>query len=332
MKRQLPKYVYSIKGRLYFRRGARGAATPMIVQDDQSPAFWAEYARRLNGIAPAPKGKTWKDLIVSYERSERWKKLAPRTKADYGKITAFIQIRMGHLEPAKMKRKDVIRLRDENAERMRFANYLVQVVSILMEHARDIDMIGNETVNPAKGVDLLKSNREKREPWPDDKVKAFRAAYAYGTRERLIFELLIGTGQRIGDVLKMQWGHIKDGGIRVKQNKTGKLLWVPLTPHLRAALDVAPRRALTILTLMDGSKPLSYRMAADEIMAARIAIGAEAHDIHSLRHTAASELATAGCTDELIAAVTGQSMQMVARYTATVRQKVRAIAAQKMRE
>jgi len=118
----------------------------------------------------------------------------------------------------------------------------------------------------------------------------------------------------------------------VVQGKTGKPLWVPFMPHLRASLDATKRRDLTILTRRDGRKAWSYRGAADAIMVARRAIGAEDYDIHVLRHTAASELALAGCTDELIAAVTGQSMAMVARYTAHVRQKVRAIKAQGKRE
>ncbi|WP_114284023.1 integrase [Candidatus Halocynthiibacter alkanivorans] len=67
-------------------------------------------------------------------------------------------------------------------------------------------------------------------------------------------------------------------------------------------------------------------------MKTRKIIGAEKYDIHALRYTTASELALAGCSDKLIAAVTGQSIEMVVHYTATVRQKVRAIEAQGKRK
>ena len=64
-------------------------------------------------------------------------------------------------------------------------------------------------------------------------------------------------------------------------------------------------------------------------MAVRKKIGAEAYDQHALRYTAAAELAAAGCSDELIEAVTGhKSRAMVARYAGAARQKVRAIEAQ----
>ena len=55
------------------------------------------------------------------------------------------------------------------------------------------------------------------------------------------------------------------------------------------------------------------------------------HDIHSWRYNAAYELLEAGCEDDLIAAVTGQSPAMVLHYTKKVRQKIRAVQAQQLR-
>lgn len=63
----------------------------------------------------------------------------------------------------------------------------------------------------------------------------------------------------------------------------------------------------------------------------RLNIGAEDYDIQSWRYNAACELLEAGCADDLIAAVTGQSPAMVQHYTRKVRQKIRAIKAQQMR-
>jgi integrase len=49
-------------------------------------------------------------------------------------------------------------------------------------------------------------------------IEAARAAADPETL--LLFEMLLGTGQRISDVLAMQWGQVEDGGIWVKQGKT----------------------------------------------------------------------------------------------------------------
>lgn len=326
MKRTLPPHVYpkGKKGYLYFERAGE---TQRIHSPFPSDAFWAEYARIKSGVAPAPKGYTFKALIASYMRSERFTERKPRTRADYQKILAFLEERIGNLDPRKMQRKDVIRLQEANRETVRFANYCVQVTSVLMEHAIDI---GWRDRNPAKGVKLIKGKSQPRQPWPDDLIAAFREHA--DDRALLLFELLVGTGQRIGDVLKARWNDVDADGIRFKQGKTGKELFIPFTPRLRAALDAAPKRGLTIVTKLDGG-PLSYRMAHDAIMKVRRSIGAEAYDIHALRYSAANEIAELGLSDDHIAAITGHTTKaMLHQYAGRARQRARAAEVQRLRK
>lgn len=323
MKRHIPAHCYLRKrsgGReyVYFEKGGKSVR---IHAEPGTPAFALEYAKLLNGVAPIPVKRDFKALVASYHRSQRYQKIASRTARDYDKVTGWVVEKMGHLPVAGLQRKDVIRARDQNAETVRFANYIVQVLRILMEHAIDVGWIKAGT-NPVVGVPLLKSDREKRQPWPADLVKAYRAE-AKG-RARLIFEVLLGTGMRPADALKARWDDLSDGGIWVVQGKTRKRIWVPLTPALRAVLAATPRKGLTICAQANG-RPTSYRGAADLVMAVRQKIGAGAYDLYSLRHTTASELLAAGCSDEEIAAVLGhKSSRTVPIYTATVRQMSRA--------
>jgi integrase len=327
-KKNLPKHVYAKKGGgIYFQR--RGFKTVRFKSAPGTPEFASEYALILSGRPPPPKGKTLRALAISYQGSDRFTKLAPRSREDYRKVLEFVKEKLGHLSAEKMQRKDVIRAQESNKDAVRFANYIVQVLRVMMEHAIDK---GWRTDNPAKGVRLLKSGRPKRLPWPADKITAFREAAPLGSRQRLIFEMLLGTGQRIGDVLKMRWNDLEDGGIKLRQGKTSAELWIPLTGDLRAALDATSKAGLTICAQRNG-RPTSYRGAADMVMAVRKDIGAEAYDMHALRHTAAHELAALGCSDELIMAVTGHSSRaMVAHYAGAARQKARAREAQGRRE
>ncbi|MFY0309661.1 tyrosine-type recombinase/integrase [Leisingera sp. D0M16] len=325
MKRDLPPYVYRQRNGLYFQR--RGWPSKKMINQDIGPDFWAEYAVILKGVPQVPSKRTWTKLIRSYQNSPRWSKLKDRTKKDYRKVLDQLDGLFGPQDPAKIQRKDIIRLRDANADRYRAANYLVQVIRVLLEHAIDE---GWRQENPAKGISTLKSPYEDRKPWPAELIKKYRQE-ATG-RELLLFELCVGTGQRIGDILQMKWGDIQDGGINLTQNKTGKRLWVPMTSPLRTTLETAPRRSVFLLTNHAATGPWSYRGASQAVRKVRESIGALEYDIHSLRYTTASELAIAGCSDELIASVTGQSMAMVAKYSATVRQKVRALKAQNTRE
>jgi integrase len=293
-----------------------------------SPEFHREYARLIAGTAPEEVGpRAFAALAKSYRKSQYFTRLKPRTQDDYTKVIAYIVKVWGNLPVAKARTKDVIRAQNECGKGVRFGNYIVAVLSVMFEHAR---AIGWREDNPAKGVKKIKAEGKEREPWPADLIAAYRSTAK--ARALLVFELCLGTGQRIGDVLKMRWDDIKDGGVWVKQNKRGARLWIPITPILAATLDRTARGGLTIVTGLSG-RPASYRVVADEIMAARKRIGAEAYDIHCLRYTAAAQMAALGLDDDTIKAVTGHaSGRMVAKYAGQVRQITRAKKAQEGRE
>ncbi|PRX33963.1 Site-specific recombinase XerD [Meinhardsimonia xiamenensis] len=331
MKRHAPPYVYrrTAKGRTYWYYERGGVRVPMPPPDH--PDFPEKYAlaRRGTPLKPAPNRRTFRRLIEDYRASARWAKLAPRTRRDYERVLLWAIDRIGELDPAKMERRHVLRARDENRDRMRFANYIVQVLSVLFEQAIDQ---GWMTHNPARGIPMLKKKGDgPHRPWPQDKLEAFAAAAEPDTIARTAMELCIGTGQRIGDVLKMRWSDIRDGGIEVRQGKTGSRLWIPFTPRLAAYLARLPRRGMTIVCGRDG-RPVTYHYAAAEIRRIRDRIGALDYTIHGWRYTAAAELAAAGCSDDEIQAITGhKALAMVAKYAGPSRQEARARAAQARR-
>jgi len=326
-KRDLPPHVYNKKGVLYYerRRGA-GWQRQRIKAEFGTPEFWAEYALLQKGTPPAPSGHSFKALIADYRRSDRFTKLAPRTKSDYDKVLSFIEDRLGRDDTRRVKRHHIVTWRDQNTGR--FAEYLVQVLRVLFEHALDRGWVEE---NPARGVGAPKREKRPREPWPDDMVA--RAREVAEGDDALLFELLVGTGQRIGDVLRIQWGDIDDGTIRFKQGKTGKLLWIPMTERLKALIEATPRRGIFLL-LSKRNTPLSYRAAADRMAKLRAKVGAgPQHDIHALRYTTASELAALGCTDEQIESITGhQTRAMLIRYAGEARQRKRASEVQSRRK
>ena len=159
-------------------------------------------------------------------------------------------------------------------------------------------------------------------PWPDHLINAYRDVAR--ERELLLFEMCLATGQRIGDVLDMKWTDIRpiDGtvGVDLVQNKTGKALWIPLRESLVTLLANTRRRNEYILTNRDATGPWSYRGASQAVMKIRKNIGAIGFDIHSLRYSAACELALSGLDDDTIGAITGQTKQTVRHYTKSVRQ------------
>jgi len=351
-KENLPKYVYrkltptqrkqrGAVGTLYFSR--RGEPSMKFeCQDVKDPEFQLEYALLLTGKKqremwntknnPDWNKRNFKALIRSYIQTPQYRKLKPNSAKDYDEVMEYIEKTFGNNNPTAFKRHHVIKMRDANIEKLRFANYTVQVIRILFEHAIDKGWMEH---NPARGVSYIKSDAPPRMPWPQNLVESYRQK-ATG-RELLLFELLLATGQRIQDVLDFKWTDIRpiDGtvGIDLIQNKTGKPLWIPIFKQsLLTLLENTKRRNFFILTNLHASGPWSYRGASQAVLKIRKQIGAEAYDIHSLRYSAACEMALAGLSDETIGAVTGQSMQMVKHYTKSVRQMARAKRAIQARE
>ena len=260
-KKGLPKYVYPDRGYVRFIRRSRGQSV-MMKEEPGTPEFWDHYNRLLKGREPVSAKRNFEALILSYFESEAFKKLKPRTKADYRKYISHIRTIWGKKDPAKIEPHHIYELHRANADKWRQANYLVQVMVVLMNHARLTGFIKKEHGNPAKGIPLFKQESDGWEPWPDDVRAEFEAVAT--PRARLVYELCIGTGQRIGDILKIRWGHIKDGAYDFTQGKTDKPMWIPLTDRLKEYLGTVEKKGLTVITDSAG-RPVQYRTVAEEM-------------------------------------------------------------------
>jgi len=271
----------------------------------------------------------WKALIASYMKSDRWARLKPRTRSDYERVLTYIEDTVGNRDVMLLTRKDVIAAMNANRHRVRFANYIPQVMSVLCEHAIDI---GWRKDNPAKGTRRLPTPDDKKQPhivWPDWAVKKWRAEAA--PLPRLIFEIGVGSVQRPDDWTKFRWNDYDGDSLRIMQGKTDKALWLPCTASLKAALDTAPKTGLTILTRQDG-RPLPYRRMADIMRKERVRLGLTDYDLHALRYRGVQELAWAGCDDDEIASYSGHSSkEMIRQYAGIARQQMRARSARAKR-
>lgn len=304
----------------------------MMKEEIGSDEFWDHYQRLLKGSALAPNQRNFETLIQSYFESDSFRKLKPRTKADYRKYIDHIRKIWGTKDPAKIETHHIYELRQANADHWRQANYLVQVMVILMNHARLIGFLKKEHGNPAKGIPLFKQESEGWKPWPDDVRAEFEKVAT--PRARLVYELCIGTGQRIGDVVKIRWGHIKDGAYDFTQGKTNKPMWIPLTDRLKAYLATVEKNGLTVITDKAG-RPVRYRTVAEEMRKIKATMqhpDAATYVTHGLRKNATIELYQSGCDDEMVKAVTGHSgVEMLKKYGGMIRQRELAARAQDAR-
>lgn len=161
-------------------------------EEPGTPEFWDHYNRLLKGRESIPVKRNFEALILSYDESDAFAKLKPRTKADYRKYIGHICEIWSTKDPAKIETNHVYELHRANADRWRQANYLVQVMMVLMNHARLIGFLKKEHGNPAKGFPLFKQESDGWLPWPDDVRSEFEKVAT--PRARLVYELCLGTG------------------------------------------------------------------------------------------------------------------------------------------
>ena len=330
-KNELPKYVYADRGYVRFVRRSRSQSV-MMKEAPGTPEFWDHYNHLLKGREPLPTKRTFETLILSYYESDAYKKLKPRTKSDYRKYIDHIRAIWGSKDPRKIETEHVYELHRANADRWRQANYLVQVMVVLLNHARLIGFLKKEHGNPAKGIPLFKQTSDGWKPWPDDVRAEFEKVAT--PRARLVYELCLGTGQRIGDVVKMRWNHIRDGEWDFTQGKTEKPMWIPFTDRLNVYLTTVEKNGLTVITDAAG-RPVRYRTVADEMRKVKAKMGhpqAATYVTHGLRKNATIELYQSGCHVEMVKAVTGHSgVEMLKKYGGLIRQRELATRAQDAR-
>ena len=323
------KYLTSktIKGRTYyyFRRGETYQRLPDNPDSREfDEAYWAIRSGRANKKVQT----TFEALIVSYYQTPEFKDRKPRVRQEYRRTLELLRENNGHKDFTKLRRRDVIAARDTYADTWRKANAMVEMISILARHAIDLEWI---TSNPASGVSKLKGGEYL--PWPDAKLRAYESyCRQHGLQwELTAFMLGVGTGQRIGDIIGMEWDHYDGKFIAVTQEKTAARLWVACPDFLMRYLDNLPRNGRHIIAL-SLHKGVAKRTIQQRVMAVREKIEAQAYVIHGWRYTAAVHLAEAGATDGEIQAVTGhKTLEMVKKYRSQANQKRLSASAQARR-
>jgi integrase len=114
----------------------------------------------------------------------------------------------------------------------------------------------------------------------------------------------------------MTWHQYSGAHITLRQAKTGTLVQVPCHADLRAALDRAPRKGITILTNNRGGR-FTETLFRRRWRAVTLAAGLNGLQHRDLRRTAMVRMSEAGCTTQQIAAVSGHEIATTTRILDT---------------
>lgn len=312
------------KVRRYFRRKGQRVTLP---GEPGSAEFMAAYAAALAGKpvsigSPVLHDDSLAKLIIDFYGHRMFTGLKPSTRQLYRYALDPLSKAHGHRSVSTMTAENAEKIVNAiGAKAPGMANLTRAVLRRVFKLAVKLK---RRKDNPTLEIEAFKVG--EHHTWTDAELKQFEDKWRLGTRQRLAYALLLYTGQRVGDVVRMRHSHISYQMIHVVQQKTGAEIWVPIHPELERALQVSLRTTPTLgLTLIgDASGRPIKRAALSYLMRAAIAqAGLPARCVsHGLRKAAMRRLAEADATANQIAAVSGhKSLKEVERYTRAADQK-----------
>lgn len=267
-----------------------------------TPEFKAAYEAAVAGKVPAApaefNAKTLGWLIERYRETSAWSKLSTATRRQRERILRGASKEAGR-EPLSRITKAVI---ERCMERRTPAagKHFLQTMRGLFEwavKAKEAD------ADPTVGLRYDLPATDGHHTWTDDEVAAFEARWPRGTRERVALDVLLYTGLRRGDAVRLGRPHIKNGIATIRTEKTGQVVVLPLLAPLQTTLDAGPIGELTFIAGEKGH-PMRKESFGTWFRLACKAAGVPG-SAHGLRKAGATRAANNGATEAQLEAMFG---------------------------
>ena len=281
-----------------------------------TPEFEAEYRAALDGtpvehIKKAAVG-TLQWLWERYRETTTWTALSLATRRQRENIMRGVLGLSGHESAAAIKRQHVVAGRDRRAATPAQARHFLDVMRGLFRWALDA---GHVKADPTLGIkNPPKAKGDGFPAWTEDDVDRYEARWPLGTKERVWLGVLLYTGLRRGDAVRVGCQHIRDGVVTLRTEKTGIIVTVPLLPALDEILRAGPCGDLAFICGENGC-PLTKESFGNFFRDACNAAGVE-KSAHGVRKIGATRAANNGATVAELEAIFGwEGGRMASLYT-----------------
>lgn len=307
--------------RIYFRR--KGQPKIRLTEMPGTSAFDAEYHRAFSGairlpsisqhIVWAPGMLGW--LCEQYYGSAVFQSLDKSTrKTRRGILEAICERRIdghcaGTFRYATMEPRHVAKLRDEKAGFPEAANHRLKALRQLFAWAC-LPEYRYASKNPARDVTYLKSNNPDGIPaWSEADAARYEARHPIGTKARLAFDLLLYTGVRRSDAVRLGPQMERDGKLVFTEKKGRsrivKTHELPILPPLRRSIDATKKQDSHLVYLVAASGQPQSAHAFGCWFIRRCREAGLARSAHGLRKLGAQRCAEAGATEHQLMALFG---------------------------
>jgi integrase len=282
-----------------------------------TPEFAAEYAAARRGAQPprtTAQAGTLGWLVGLYRRSTAWGDLAPATRRQRDNILKQVLAASSAAPLSTIARSDIAAGRDRRRETPYQARHFLDTLRGLFRWALDAELV---RFDPTAGVTYPVLKDSGGFPvWAEDDVAAYELRWPLGTKERVWLAVLLYTGLRRGDAVRLGRQHVRDGVAKIRTAKSGGKIEVtiPLLPPLRAALSAGPIGELAFICGAGGG-PLTKESFGNEFHDACRAAGIR-KSAHGLRKIGATRAALNGATVAQLNAIFGWTgSKMASLYT-----------------
>jgi integrase len=246
--------------------------------------------------------------------------------------------RVGDFPYAQMRPRDVAKLRDQKADFPEAANGRVKALRALFRWATSPEY-GHAESNPAREVAYLASNNpDGFRTWSIEEIEQFERHHPIGSKPRLALDLLLLSGVRRSDVIRLgpqmeRWAieRLDDGTtVRVQKlifsefkgrRRIEKKHELPILSRLRASIDATPSGQLNYLVTERGQPYTRAGFGNWFARQCRLA-GLTGLSAHGLRKAGATIAAELGATEAQLMALYGwESTKQAGIYTKRARRQ-----------
>jgi integrase len=252
-------------------------------------------------------------LIERYRETTAWSYLSPATRRQRENIFSHVLETAGKQPFAKITTATIMADRDRRANTPAQARNFLDAMRGLFRWALKAGLI---KVDATVAVD--NPPRPKTDGfgiWSEDDIATYEARWPIGTRQRVWLDVLLYTGLRQGDAVRLGRQHVKNGIVSLKTEKTDVVVTLPILPVLAKTLEAGPCGDLTFIA-GENSHPLAKESFGNLFRKACNAAGLRSRSAHGLRKAAATRAANAGATVAELEAIFGWSGgSMAALYT-----------------
>lgn len=331
----------------YFRRERHGERIRLRAPYG-SPEFFEEYQAALIGQAlpnshREPGRGTLRWLADQYRQSASWLSLSLSSRKVIGNvIEAALKQEQDHggvageLKLSGIKRRHIVDGLTERMATPSAANAWLGAMRALFDHGVLLEAI---KANPCDGVKRLRQAKPEdpdeetgNKTWSEEEIAQFEAFYPLGTRERVAEAVMLYTGLRISDAVRIGRQHVRGGVFTITTKKRKVPVSGTIRPELAEALKAGPCGDLVWLVGARG-RPITEKFASDWFSKAAIAAGLKDCTAHGLRKAAACRYALEGKTEAELNAIFGWTdPEMAAHYVAAANRQRLAINATARRE